>query len=177
VSAADPHLRMAELTIAQSITGAPAQVVGAAAVQIVIEDVVNGRLPFIVAMTMRGTTCRIWQLHDIAPVDDVVRALARREEAEAVVVVGPMPMPPELEGDRCVVIAAECGAGGFEHLVVFKAGPEGEMFQVCGRTSDGKAPFRWFGVPPVGKVDLWVEGIVGMASGGPRGQRGDRGSS
>jgi hypothetical protein len=177
VSDLDPHLRMRELTLEQSITGAPAQTVGAAAIKLVLDDIVQGRFPSIVALTLRGTACRIWQLRDIAPVDDFVRAIARREEAEAVVVVAPAPMPPGLEGDRCVAVVAECESGAFEHLVVFKAGPGGEMFRICGRISDGSTPFRWFGVPPVGAVAMWVEGIVGMGGWGPRGTGGTRGTA
>lgn len=36
---------------------------------------------------------------------------------------------------------------------------------------------RWFGVPPVGQVEMWVDGMVDMPSTGARGPGGNRGSS
>ena len=104
----------------------------------------------------------------------MVRALARRAEAEAVVVVHPIPVPPGLEGERCVEIAAECRAAKFDHLVVFKQAPEGAAFRICGRScGDDEVRFRWLGVAPVSKVDMWVEGTVG----GMTGRRGERGGT
>src|SRR5579871_4104454 len=105
---ADPHLLMAELTLPQPIAGTPAEAVAALATQFILEDLVKGRITFIVAITFRGTAGRIWQLHDVKPTDEVVRALAQREEAQALTVVQPAVVTPEMDGDRCVEIAAEC---------------------------------------------------------------------
>jgi hypothetical protein len=166
---------MAELTLEQPITGAPPQVPATIVLNFVKNDVVNDRLDCVLAFTFHGAQARVWQLREIEPVDDVVRSLAKREEAEAVVVVGPGAVPPGAEGDRCCVIAAECGAGKFDALILMKSGPAGGMFQFGSRTFDGAAKFQWFGIPPVGKVDLWIEGIVGRMPFGP--PRGDTGGS
>jgi hypothetical protein len=157
----DPHLRMAEMTLSQPITGAPPDAVAGIATQFILEDLVKGRITFLVAFTFTGTRGRLWQLHDVIPADEVVRAIAEREEAEAVVVVHPMPVPPEVDGERCFNIAAEAEAGKFDNLVAFKQGAEGEMFRIYGRRHTGDVHFRWLGVPPEGEVDVWFEGIVG----------------
>ena len=79
--------------------------------------------------------------------------------------------PAGVEGDRCVEIAAECDGTKYDHLVVFKRGPGGEMSRICGRSYDDepKPRFRWLGVRPIGKVDVRLEGIVGMMPLGGRG--------
>lgn len=157
----DPKLHMAELTLTESVAGAPVDIPAHLATQLILDDLVKGRVTYLVAFTFRGKTGRIWQLHNVDRVDDTIRALVQREKAEAIVVVHPTAVPPEVDAERCMLIAAESEGGKFDNLVAFKMGPQGEMFRMFRRAHTGEVRHRWFGVEPEVGVEMWIEGIVG----------------
>src|SRR5688500_15598452 len=61
----------------------------------------------LVLVTFKGTTAKVWYLHgpNAAQADDVMRPIAAREDAEARAAVHPLPVPREVDADRCYNIA------------------------------------------------------------------------
>ena len=165
----DPHLRMQRLQL-QVPLPEPVEAIAALFTKLIIEDIVKGKVTTLVLVTLRGQEAKLWQLHDLEAPDDIMRALAKQESAEALAVVHPAPVPPEVEGaDRCFNIAVETGSGKFDQLVALRggAGLGGEQFRVYGK-KHGEPRYRWFGVEPEGEVTMWMEGPIGYF--GPAGE-------
>ncbi|MFT4625440.1 MAG: hypothetical protein ACI8PZ_004108 [Myxococcota bacterium] len=157
----DPHVKMAQFTLSDPL---PAEAVAIAqiAMNVVIKDIVAGRVSYLVLLTFNGSTGRIWQLHDPPMADDVVRAIIQRESPDAIAFVHPQPLPPEVEGERGYNVAVEAPSGKFDCLIALWGGEGlgGEMMRIYGRSLEG-VDHRWLGVPPEGEVEMWFEGIVG----------------
>lgn len=159
----DPHLRMLQIDL-PSPFGDDAASAAAIATEVLLDDIVKGRVSYLVLITFKGAQARVWQLHD-APakqVDDLFRLLAQREEAEALAVVHPAALPPEVQADRGYLIAAETATGKFDTLIALRggAGLGGDQFRAYDRRHD-EVHHRWLGVEVDGELDLWMEGIVG----------------
>ena len=160
---ADPHLRMAELDLEQPIP-AELEPIAALATNLVLSDIVKGRVRHLTLLTFLDAKARLWQLVDApsaAVADDLIRAIAARELASAIAVVHPVPPPPETQADRAFNVAVECAGGKFDSLVGLKSAPTGDQFRIFGRRHD-EPKHHWFGVEPQSDVDFWMEGPVGM---------------
>jgi hypothetical protein len=146
-----------------------ASAVAAVATSMCLEDVVKGRVSYLLLMTFRGSTGKVWQLHQVTHVDDVVRTIARRESAEALAFVYSMAPPPGVEAQRAYNVSAETFESRHDSLIGLMGGEGlgGTMYRLFARPLPPK-DYRWLGVPPVVDVDIWVEGIVGMV--GPKGE-------
>ena len=162
----DPHIKMAELDLSGSVPTEIEQI-AAIATKIVIEEVVAGRVSYLILLTFDGAKARLWQLHEVASPDDIVRSIIEREDPEAIAFVHPMALPAEVQGERGYNVAAEGPSGKFDSLIALWGGEGlgGEMVRIYGRQIDDVG-HRWFGVPPEGEVDMWFEGVVGL---GPKG--------
>mgnify|MGYP000167722443 FL=1 len=81
----------------------------------------------------------------------------------------PVPLPPEVEGERGYNVAVEAPTGKFDSLIALWGGDGlgGEMMRIYGRKVDDVG-HRWLGVPPEGEVEMWMEGPVGLV--GPKGE-------
>ena len=165
----DPHLRMAELDLEHPIADA-VEAIGALATQIVIDDIVKGRMRFVTLacavtlLTFRDAKAKLWQIVDApsaAVADDLIRAIATREAASALAVVHPVPPPPETQADRAYNVAVECAGGKMDSLVALRSEPTGDQFRIFGRRHD-EPKHQWFHVEPRSDVDFWMEGPVGM---------------
>ena len=159
----DPHLRMAELSLDGPVPDSVDQV-AALATQLVLADIVNGRVRYLTLLTFREAKAKLWQIVDApsaAVADDVIRMVAAREQASALAVVHPVPPPPETQADRAFNVAVECADGKVDSLVALKGGPDGDQFRLFGRRHD-EPNHHWFEVEPENEVDMWSEGPVGM---------------
>jgi len=137
--------------------------IGALVSKLLIEDIVKGQVTTLVLVTLRGQEAKLWELHQPDVPDDIMRAIAQREGAEALAVIHPAPVPPEVEdADRCFNIAVEARSGRFDQLVALRGGAGlcGEQFRIYGRKHEGSG-YRWFGVEPEGEVILWEQGPMG----------------
>ena len=166
---ADPHLAMCEIDL-PAAPGADAESVAGVATQLVVEDIVKGRVTYTILVTFVGARAKLWQLHDLpaAQVDDVIRAIQHRDEAQALAVIRATAVPPEAQADRAYLVTAESGVGDAEEvhdvLVALKGGqaPGGEMVRLFARPRPGDS-VRWLGHEPEGDVAIWFQGIVGSA--------------
>ena len=165
---ADPHLKMAEMDLPGPLPD-DVEAIAQIATNLVLGDVTAGKVSYLILLTFRGNKARLWQLHDVTAADDVVRALVERNAPEAIAFVHPMPLPPEVEGERGYNVAVEAPTAKFDSLIALWGGGGlgAEMVRIYGRRITDVTN-RWFGVPPEGEVDMWFEGVVGAT--GPTGE-------
>jgi len=164
----DPHLKMAELDLPGAVPS-EIEAVAQLATNLVLQDVVDGRVSYLILLAFKGSKVRVWQLHDPPVPDDIVRTIIQRDEPQAIAFVHPMPLPPQVEGERGYNVAVETPTGKFDSLIALWGGEGlgGEMMRIYGRRIEDAEP-RWLGVPPEGEVEMWLEGPVGLV--GPRGE-------
>ena len=163
----DPHLRMAELDLPEPIPTHIEQL-ARLATRLVYDDVVAGRVSFLMLLTFDGSKARVWQLHGATEPDDIARAIIQREAPQAIAFVHPMPLPHGVEGDRGYNVAVETRRGKYDQLIALRGGSGlgGDESRLYGRTVT--EPHRWLGVAPEGDVQIWYEGVVGGM--GPSGE-------
>lgn len=157
---------MAEIELPATPT-AGAEAIARIATDIVLEDVVRGRMVCLVLVTRRGQRVRVWQLHDVTQPDEVMRAIAQRDGAEAVAAIHPTATPPEVTADHVFLVAGEADDDKFDVLIALRrpAADDGgrgwEEFQIYGRRHS-EPHHRWFGVEPDIDMELWEEGPIGL---------------
>ena len=158
-----PHLLMSESPLAAPVPSDPVEL-AQLATQIVLADLVAGRLTRLVLLTFRGLSVKTWEIAgQTSAMDDLVRAIARLESAQALAFVYPSPVPPGVEGERGYLVAAESASGAADCFVALRGGqpPGGAECQLSYRRIQG-APSRWFGVEPENEVNVWMEGPAGI---------------
>jgi hypothetical protein len=159
----DPHLRMAEYDLSAPVPEA-IESIAPLATQMVLSDIVKGKIEHLTLLTFRDAKAKLWQIVDApsaAIADDLIRAIAARERPSALAVVYPVPPPPEAQCERAFNVAVECADGKFDSLVGMRGSPPSDEFRIFGRRHDDPK-HQWFGVEPDGEVDMWLEGPVGM---------------
>ncbi len=112
----DPHLKMAELHLPGPMP-AEAEAVAKIATNLVIKDVVEGKVSYLILLAFKSDNVRLWQLHDPPAPDDIVRAIIQRDQPDAIAFVYPMHLPPEVEGEWGYNVAVEAPSGKFDSLI------------------------------------------------------------
>jgi hypothetical protein len=164
----EPYLHMSELSLAEPPPRTGEEVARFVA-DLLLSDIAHGRLRSLVLVTFRGATARMWQLHEVPQADEVIRAIAARDEATSLVVVHPAAIPPEVHADHAFLAAGEHEDDCYDLLIALRRrdGPGWAEVQLYGRHHTLPEP-RWLGVATDLDLELREEGPVS-----PFGRRGE----
>ncbi len=166
----DPRPEMFELEpLPKVVSVETPETLASTAWKAVFFDTTEGTLDHVVVFTFRERTGRMWRLRGrtLPAADDEVRALVRREQAEAVAVAHEVPVPPGVEATRTMCIAVEAPRGKHDLLLALK-GRVGQ-YRILFQSYPIDAERRWLGNAPTrevagfGMFDGFVAAVDGEA--------------
>jgi hypothetical protein len=124
-----------------------------------LDEVVNRGLDHLALFTFREGRAVRWRLGE-GPTDDVVRTIAASEGATGLAFVYQAPVPPEVDGEEAIRVAAESSDGRHDIIIALRGGGAKREFRLY--SAEGR-PVNWLGVaarqPVRVEVDVWNQAI------------------
>ncbi len=156
---ADPHVTMAEIDLPPRVPRGLDEFLEFTT-EFFFTTLRDGNLP-LTLMTFGVEAYRIWHLHDVEAVDDVLRAIVAEEKPLGLAFVFRAPVPSHVPGNRATILAVEDPTGSVQRCLIFDH-PVGQG-DGSGRRMDRRPESqRWFGVEPDREVAMWYQGLAGM---------------